>query len=469
MDLAPDATTRRITGRVRDFLVDEVLPAEPVLAAQVAATPEDWSFRPVVRHLQATARERGLWNLFLPPGGPGRDGGLTNLRYAPVAELTGYSPRLAPVAMNCAAPDTGNMELLAHFATPQQRERWLDPLLEGTQRSAFCMTEPAVASSDATNIATRIVRDGDDYVVTGRKWFATGAMNPDCGLLVVMGKTDPDAPRHRQQSMVLVPRDTPGVTVLRGLTVLGYDDRDHGGHAEILFDDVRVPAANLLGGEGEGFAMAQARLGPGRIHHCMRALGTAERALDLVRERAAERVAFGGPLADQGVVREWLAAARVEIESLRLLVLKTAWLMDTVGNRAAMTEIQAIKIAVPRAVGQILDRAVQVFGAAGVSGDHPLAELFAGIRALRLADGPDEVHLASLGRAELRRAPYLTRAAEPSVPGPSVPEPSAAASSAAPPPVPGPSVPEPPAAASSASSSAVPPVAPPSTVEGDPT
>lgn len=414
MDFAPDTTTREITRRVRDFVTDEVLPAEPVLAEQLAATPGDWTFRPVVHHLQATARERGLWNLFLPPGGPAgeRGGGLTTLQYAPVAELTGYSPQLAPVAMNCAAPDTGNMELLAHFATPEQRERWLDPLLDGALRSAFCMTEPAVASSDATNIATRIVRDGDEYVVTGRKWFATGAMNPDCGLLIVMGKTDPGAARHRQQSMVLVPRDTPGVTVVRGLTVLGYDDRDHGGHAEIVFDDVRVPATSLLGGEGEGFAMAQARLGPGRIHHCMRALGIAERAMDLVRERAGERVAFGAPLADQGVVREWLATARIEIESLRLLVLKTAWLMDTVGNKAAMTEIQAIKIAVPRAVGQILDRAIQVFGAAGVSGDHPLAELFAGVRTLRLADGPDEVHLASLGRAELRRrAPYLSRTA----------------------------------------------------------
>ncbi|WP_275004210.1 acyl-CoA dehydrogenase family protein [Promicromonospora iranensis] len=421
MDFAPDATTRQITDQVRDFVQSEVLPAEPVLAEQLAATPGVWSFRPVVRHLQATARERGLWNLFLPPGAPvgARGGGLTNLQYAPVAELTGYSPKLAPVAMNCAAPDTGNMELLAHFATPEQRERWLDPLLDGAQRSAFCMTEPAVASSDATNIATRLVRDGDEYVISGRKWFATGAMNPDCGLLIVMGKTDPEAPRHRQQSMVLVPRDTPGVTVVRGLSVFGYDDRDHGGHAEIVFDDVRVPAANLLGGEGEGFAMAQARLGPGRIHHCMRALGTAERAMDLVRERAAERVAFGGPLADQGVVREWLATARIEIESLRLLVLKTAWLMDTVGNKAAMTEIQAIKIAVPRAVGQILDRAVQVFGAAGVSGDHPLAELFAGVRTLRLADGPDEVHLASLGRAELRRrTPFLDR------PGPARPAPS---------------------------------------------
>jgi acyl-CoA dehydrogenase len=412
MDFTPDPTAHQVTEQVRDFVLSEVLPAEPVLAEQLAATPGDWSFRPVVRHLQATARERGLWNLFLPPGGPAgeRGGGLSTLQYAPVAELTGYSPQLAPVAMNCAAPDTGNMELLAHFATPEQRERWLDPLLDGALRSAFCMTEPAVASSDATNIATRIVRDGDEYVITGRKWFATGAMNPDCGLLVVMGKTDPGAPRHRQQSMVLVPRDTPGVTVVRGLSVFGYDDRGHGGHAEIRFDDVRVPAAGLLGGEGEGFAMAQARLGPGRIHHCMRALGTAERAMDLVRERATRRVAFGGPLADQGVVREWLATARIQIESLRLLVLKTAWLMDTVGNKAAMTEIQAIKIAVPRAVGQILDRAVQVFGAAGVSGDHPLAELSAGVRTLRLADGPDEVHLASLGRAELRRrAPFLAQ------------------------------------------------------------
>ncbi|GGM34855.1 acyl-CoA dehydrogenase family protein [Promicromonospora citrea] len=410
MDFAPDTTTRETCDRVRAFLTEEVLPAEPVLDDELAATPDDWSFRPVVRRLQTAARERGLWNLFLPPDSPAGDrgAGLTNLQYAPVAELTGYSPRLAPVATNCAAPDTGNAELLAHFGTPEQRERWLDPLLDGTLRSAFCMTEPDVASSDATNIATSIVRDGDDYVITGRKWFATGAMNPGCGLLVVMGRTDPDGPRHRQQSIVLVPRDTPGVTVVRGLTVLGYDDRDHGGHAEIRFDGARVPAANLLGGEGEGFAMAQARLGPGRIHHCMRALGTAERAMDLVRERATRRTAFGGPLADQGVVREWLAGARVEIEALRLLVLKTAWLMDTVGTKAAMTEIQAIKIAVPRAVGQILDRAVQLFGAAGLSGDHPLAELFAGVRALRLADGPDEVHLASLGRAEARRrAPYL--------------------------------------------------------------
>ena len=265
------------------------------------------------------------------------------------------------------------------------------------------MTEPDVASSDASQIATRIVRDGDEYVITGRKWWSTGAMSPDCALLVVMGATDPTADRHRRQSMVLVPRDTPGVRIVRPLTVFGYDDRDHGGHAEIAFDDVRVPVANILAGEGEGFAIAQARLGPGRIHHCMRSLGMAERAMDLVVERASSRVAFGRPLADQGVVREWVAESRLQIEALRLLVLKTAWLMDTVGNRAAMTEIQAIKIAVPRAVQQILDRAIQLFGAAGLSGDQPLAEMFAAARALRLADGPDEVHLASLGRAQLTK------------------------------------------------------------------
>ncbi|MCD0445691.1 acyl-CoA dehydrogenase family protein [Glycomyces sp. A-F 0318] len=402
MDFRPDEMTRAFADEARSFIEKDVLPAEPVLAAQVAATPDDWTVRPVVRGLQAAARERGLWNLFLPPGEHGYGGGLSNLRYAPVAELTGRSPRLAPAAMNCAAPDTGNMELLAHFGTPEQREQWLEPLLEARIRSAFCMTEPGTASSDASQIGTRIHGEGGEYVVNGRKWFATGAMNPDCRLLIVMGKTDPDGARHRQQSMVLVPRETPGVTVVRPLTVLGYDDRDHGGHAEIVFDDVRVPAANLLGAEGEGFAIAQARLGPGRVHHCMRALGMAERALDLVRGRANERIAFGGPLARQGVVRTWAAEARVEIEALRLLVLKTAWLMDTVGNREARREIQAIKIAVPRAVERILDRAVQLFGAAGLSGDHPLAEMFAASRAMRLADGPDEVHLAALGRAELR-------------------------------------------------------------------
>ena len=265
------------------------------------------------------------------------------------------------------------------------------------------MTEPEVASSDATNIATRIRREGDEYVISGRKWWSTGAMNPEAEIFIVMGKTDPDAARHRQQSMILVPRDTPGVTIVRPLTVFGYDDRDHGGHAEIAFDEVRVPDSNLIGGEGDGFAIAQARLGPGRIHHCMRALGMAERALALVRERALTRVAFGRRLAEQGVLREWVAESRIQLESLRLLVLKTAWLMDTVGNRAAMTEIQAIKIAVPRAVQQILDRAIQVFGGGGLSEDYPLAEMFAGVRSLRLADGPDEVHLNALGKAEFAR------------------------------------------------------------------
>ncbi|HEU5129072.1 MAG TPA: acyl-CoA dehydrogenase family protein [Glycomyces sp.] len=402
MDFAPDPVTAAKTKEVRDFLDEAVIPAEPVLAAEVEATPGDWSPRPVVRALQREARERGLWNLFLPGE---RGGGLTNLQYAPVAELSGRSPRLAPVAMNCAAPDTGNMELLAEFGSPAQRAEWLEPLLEGRIRSAFCMTEPAVASSDAAQIATRIRRDGDHYVVNGRKWFATGAMNPGCAILIVMGKTDPDGPRHRQQSMVLVPRDTPGVTVVRSLPVLGYDDRDHGGHAEIAFDDVRVPAASRIGEEGGGFAIAQARLGPGRIHHCMRALGMAERALDLVRDRANERVAFGGPLADKGTVRTWAAESRIELESLRLLVLKTAWLMDTVGNKRARREIQAIKIAVPRAVQRLLDRAIQLFGAAGLSYDRPLAEMFAAARAMRIADGPDEVHLAALGKAELRPRP----------------------------------------------------------------
>jgi acyl-CoA dehydrogenase len=400
MDFAPDATTVDLLARMNAFLSEYVYPAEAILDAQVAETPDDWTLRPIVRELQAEARSRGLWNLFLPAEG------LTNLQYAAVAELTGRSPKLAPVALNCSAPDTGNMEVLAEFGTDAQKERWLAPLLEGRIRSSFCMTEPEVASSDATNIATSIRLDGDDYVIDGRKWWSTGAMNPEAEIFIVMGRTalpGSDAPRHRQQSMILVPRDTPGVTIVRPLTVFGYDDRDHGGHAEVLFDGVRVPATNLIAGEGDGFAIAQARLGPGRIHHCMRLLGMAERTMDLMRERAKSRVAFGKPLADQGVVREWLAESRISIESLRLLVLKTAWLMDTVGNAGAMTEIQAIKIAVPRAVLQILDRAIQLHGGRGLTADDPIAEMFAGARALRLADGPDEVHLSSLGKAELRR------------------------------------------------------------------
>src|SRR6195952_2349392 len=399
MDFAFDPTTTDLLDRLRSFMESHVYPAEAVLEEQLAANPDSWAQQPIVTDLKAEARKRGLWNLFLP----GADGaGLTNLQYAPLCELLGRSPKLGPAATNCAAPDTGNMELLSEFGTEAQKAEWLAPLLDGSIRSSFSMTEPDVASSDATNIETRIERDGDEYVITRRKWWSTGAMNPGAALFIVMGKTDPDAERHRQQSMVLVPRSAKGLTVVRPLTVFGYNDRDHGGHAEVLFDGVRVPVSNVLGGEGLGFAMAQARLGPGRIHHCMRLLGVAERALDRGRERANTRIAFGRPLAEQGVVREWFAEARTEIEANRLLVLKTAWLMDTVGNRAAPAEIQSIKIALPRMAERILDRMMQLFGAGGMSQDHVLAEFAAGARALRLADGPDEVHLNSLGRAELR-------------------------------------------------------------------
>ncbi len=399
MDFSYDARTLDLIATMTAFLDEKVYPAEAVLHQQVLDSPDGWSLRPIVIELQAEARKRGLWNLFLPSG----ENGLTNLQYAPIAELSGRSIKLAPIAMNCAAPDTGNMELLEQFGSADQTREWLEPLLAGSIRSAFCMTEPDVASSDATNIETSITRDGDEWVINGRKWWSTGAMNPDAKIFIVMGKTDPTAARHRQQSMILVPSNAPGVTVVRPLTVFGYDDRDHGGHAEVVFDNVRVPAENLIANEGDGFAIAQARLGPGRIHHCMRAIGMAERAMDLMRARANTRIAFGRPLAEQGVIREWLAESRIEIESLRLLVLKTAWLMDTVGNREAMTEIQAIKIAVPRAVERILNRAIQLYGGAGVSDDTPLAEMYAGARTLRLADGPDEVHLNSLGKAELRR------------------------------------------------------------------
>ncbi|MFJ8442540.1 acyl-CoA dehydrogenase family protein [Kitasatospora griseola] len=407
MDFGYDARTVHLLGELGAFMDEFVYPAEEVLAAQLEDPErEPWAIPPIVGELRAAAKARGLWNLFFVDKHslPGEHGaGLTNAQYAPLAELTGRSVLLAPAAVNCAAPDTGNMELLAQFGSAEQRERWLRPLLDGEIRSAFAMTEPDVASSDATNITTRIERDGDEYVVNGRKWYITGAMNPNCRLLIVMGKTDPDAEVHRQQSMILVPRDTPGVHVLRGMRVFGYEDADHGGHAEILFEDVRVPAAHLLGEEGSGFAIAQARLGPGRIHHCMRAIGIAERALELTCRRVGSRVAFGRPLADQGVVQDWIAEARVRIEQARLLVLKTAWLMDTVGNRGAHTEIQAIKIAVPSTVEWILDKAVQAHGAAGVSQDTVLAQLWSGNRSLRLADGPDEVHRRSLARRELKK------------------------------------------------------------------
>ncbi|MCA1218902.1 acyl-CoA dehydrogenase family protein [Streptomyces sp. 8L] len=402
MDFAFDARTQELREKLLAFMDEYVYPAEPVLREQSAAAADPWQIPPVVRELQEAARARGLWNLFLPDKEYGA--GLTNLQYAPLAEITGRSPQLAPAALNCAAPDTGNMELLAEFADGAQRERWLEPLLAGEIRSAFAMTEPEVASSDATNIETRITRDGDDYVITGRKWYISGAMNPDCKIFIVMGKTDPEgADVRRQQSMVLVPRDTPGVEVRRGMHVFGYDDGHHGGHAEIVFDRARVPVGNLVGEEGGGFAIAQARLGPGRIHHCMRLIGMAERAIELMCVRAASRTAFGKPIAAQGVVQNWIADARVSVEQLRLLVLKTAWLMDTVGNRGAHTEIQAIKIATPRAVLDILDRAIQLHGAGGVSQDYPLAELWAHARTLRLADGPDEVHQRSLARRELKK------------------------------------------------------------------
>ncbi len=398
MDFTYDATTEELRKRLLEFMDECVYPAEEEFEAQAAES--GWSAPPMLEDLKAEARRRGLWNLFLP-GGHGA--GLTNLQYAPLAEIMGRSPAIAPPATNCAAPDTGNMEVLAMFGNEEQRRTWLEPLLRGEIRSAFAMTEPDVASSDATNIATRIERDGDEYIVNGRKWFITGAMNPNCAIMIVMGKTDPEAASHRQQSMVLVPRDTPGVTVRRGMRVFGYTDGDHGGHAEVLFEDVRVPVANLVGEEGGGFAIAQARLGPGRIHHCMRLIGMAERAVDLMCERALARTAFGKQLARQGVVQDWIAESRVTIEQLRLLVLKTAWLMDTVGNRGAHTEIQAIKIATPKAVQEILDRAIQVHGGGGVSQDFPLAGLWAAARTLRLADGPDEVHKRSLAWREIKK------------------------------------------------------------------
>ncbi|MGW2329486.1 acyl-CoA dehydrogenase family protein [Streptomyces sp. NPDC001700] len=402
MDFAFDARTEELRAKLLTFMDEHVYPAEEVAGEQRDKLGSPWDTPAIVEELKAEARKQGLWNLFLPDSAYGA--GLTNLQYAPLAEITGRSPQLAPTALNCAAPDTGNMEVLTQFGSEEQRKRWLEPLLAGEIRSAFAMTEPEVASSDATNIETRIERDGDDYVITGRKWYISGAMNPDCKIFIVMGKTDPDgADVRRQQSMVLVPRDTPGVEVRRAMKVYGYEDHYHGGHAEVVFHGARVPAANLIGEEGGGFAIAQARLGPGRIHHCMRLIGMAERAIELMCRRAVGRQAFGKALAQQGQVHEWIADARVAVEQLRLLVLKTAWMMDTVGNREAHTEIQAIKIATPRTVVDILDQAVQLHGAGGVSQDFPLAELWAAARTLRLADGPDEVHQRSLARRELKR------------------------------------------------------------------
>jgi acyl-CoA dehydrogenase len=404
MDFAPDARTEELSERLLSFMDTHVYPAEKVFTEQVAeaaAAGRLWERPAIIDELKAEARSRGLWNLFLAHHPEGA--GLSNLQYAPLAEITGHSPAIAPEALNCAAPDTGNMELLAEFGSAEQQQRWLRPLLDGEIRSAFCMTEPDVASSDATNIATRIERDGDEYVINGRKWWSSGAMDPRCQILIVMGKSDLAAERHRQQSMILVPRDTPGVTIERGMHVFGYTDGSHGGHAEVEFRDVRVPAGHLIAGEGEGFAIAQARLGAGRIHHCMRQIGAAERALELMCRRATQRSAWGGPLANQGVIQDWIAESRVRIESARLLVLKTAWLMDTVGNKGAHTEIQAIKIATPAMAEWVIDKAIQTHGAGGISQDFPLAHLWASARTLRFADGPDEVHKRSLARRELRK------------------------------------------------------------------
>jgi acyl-CoA dehydrogenase len=418
MDFGYDARTEELRDQLLAFMDSRVYPAEAIFAEQVgeaAASGDIWHRPAIIDELKAQARQQGLWNLFLtrrshgdPEGQAAQlarkyGAGLTNLQYAPLAEITGRSVALAPEALNCAAPDTGNMELLAEFGSAEQIERWLLPLLDGEIRSAFSMTEPDVASSDASNIATRIERDGDVYVINGRKWWSSGAMDPRCQLLIVMGKSNPDADRHHQQSMICVSPDTPGVTIKRSMHVFGYTDSTHGGHAEITFDNVRVPAANLIAGEGDGFAIAQARLGPGRIHHCMRLIGMAERALEAMCRRATGRVAFGKPIAEQGVVQDWIAESRVRIEQARLLVLKTAWLMDTVGNKGAHTEIQAIKIAVPSMTEWVLDKAIQTHGAGGISQDFPLAESWAGARTLRFADGPDEVHKRSLARRELAK------------------------------------------------------------------
>lgn len=383
-------------ARLEGFLHERIIPAEAEYERyRRDKGPADHSVPPVVEELKGEARALGLWNLFLPDVS-----GLTNVDYAPLAELTGWS-QLAPEALNCAAPDTGNMEILHLFGTDEQKVQWLQPLLDGEIRSAFAMTEPEVASSDASNIQCLIERDGDDYVINGHKWWTSGVLDPRCRIMIVMGKTDPEGPKHRQQSMVLVPVATPGVEVIRDLSVFGYADQH--GHGEVRFTDVRVSASNLLGGEGDGFAIAQARLGPGRIHHCMRALGTAERALDLMCRRALTRVAFHRPLADQGMVHEAVAESRIAIDQARLLTLKAAWMIDRYGSKGAAREISAIKVAAPRAALGVIDRAIQVHGGAGVSPDTPLGKMWAWHRAMRIFDGPDEVHLRSLARAEIRQ------------------------------------------------------------------
>ncbi|MSO28660.1 MAG: acyl-CoA dehydrogenase [Candidatus Planktophila sp.] len=406
MDFTLSAKTSEYAAKLQAFMETEVFPAEAVYEHQreaLRAAGKPHGLPAVVEELKVKARAQGLWNLFLPHSHDPHHG-LTVTEYASLAEITGWSPELAPEAINCAAPDTGNMELLDMFATDAQKKAWLEPLLDGRIRSGFAMTEPDVASSDARNIRTSIVKDGDHYVINGTKWWTSGAMDERCQILIVMGKTNPDADAHQQQSMVLVPMNTPGVKVERNLTVFGYVDQH--GHAEVSFTNVRVPVANLLGLEGEGFALAQARLGPGRIHHCMRAIGMAERALSLMIKRTVAREAFGKELVRQGVIQDWIAQARIDIEQARLLVLKAAWMIDTVGAKGARKEIAAIKVAVPQMAERIIDHAIQSYGGAGVCQDTPLAAMYAGIRTLRIVDGPDEVHIRDIARLEIK--PYLS-------------------------------------------------------------
>jgi acyl-CoA dehydrogenase len=398
MDFQPSERTRDFQERLTAFMEERVYPAEAVYEEQLHALGDPHGQPAVMEELKDEARRRGLWNLFHPD--PQYGPGLSYLEYAPLAEISGRS-HIGPEAINCSAPDTGNMEVLTQFGTEEQKDRWLRPLLDGEIRSAFAMTEPDVASSDATNIELRIERDGDEYVLNGRKWWTSGAMREECQIFIVMGKTDPDAPTYKQQSQILVPRDTPGVTIVRNLPVFGYVDQE--GHAEVLFEDVRVPVTNVVSGEGDGFMIAQARLGPGRIHHCMRTIGAAERALEAMCRRALSRETFGAPIASRSNVLDWVAEARIDIEMIRLLTLKTAWLIDTVGNKHARTEIAAIKVAAPSMALKIIDRAIQVHGGGGVSADFPLAWSYAHIRTLRLADGPDEVHKLSIARRELRQ------------------------------------------------------------------
>ncbi|OLS39922.1 acyl-CoA dehydrogenase [Bacillus sp. MRMR6] len=400
MNFSYSKRVEELQVRLTNFMEEHVYPNEKVYAQQLDEQESRWSaVPPIMEELKEKAKAEGLWNLFLPESEFGA--GLTNLEYAPLCEIMGRSP-IGPEVFNCAAPDTGNMEVIVRYGTEEHKEKWLKPLLAGEIRSCFSMTEPDVASSDATNIEARIERDGNEYVINGRKWWSSGAGDPRCKIAIVMGKTDLSANRHEQQSMILVPLDTPGVKIERMVPVFGYDHAPHG-HGEITYDNVRVPADNILWGEGKGFAIAQGRLGPGRIHHCMRLIGAAERALELLCKRVQNRVAFGKPLSSQGVIREWIADSRIEIEQARLLTLKAAYMMDTVGNKEAKTEIAMIKVVAPSMALKVIDRAIQAFGGAGVSDDFPLASMWASSRTLRLADGPDEVHRAQVAKLELKK------------------------------------------------------------------